>query len=107
MTLPSSRHGGALCHPAHAMTAVNPVSIAQRPPGDRVWIVPHTHWDREWYLPFEQFRMRLVRIVAELVEVMEDDLRIGHFTLDGQAVILEDVAELRPELSPRLGALAD
>ena len=74
--------------------------------GIRVWIVPHTHWDREWYLPFEQFRMRLVRMVAELVEVMERDPRIGHFTLDGQAVILEDVAELRPELIASLRALA-
>jgi alpha-mannosidase len=74
--------------------------------GFRVWIVPHTHWDREWYLPFEQFRMRLVRMVAEMVEVMERDPRIRHFTLDGQAVILEDVAELRPDLIPRLRVLA-
>ena len=74
--------------------------------GFRVWIVPHTHWDREWYLPFEQFRMRLVRMVTEMVEVMERDPRIRHFTLDGQAVILEDVAELRPDLIPRLRALA-
>ena len=22
--------------------------------GYRFWVVPHTHWDREWYLPFEQ-----------------------------------------------------
>ena len=25
----------------------------------RYLVVPHTHWDREWYLPFEQFRLRL------------------------------------------------
>ena len=25
-----------------------------------VHIVSHSHWDREWYLPFEQHRMRLV-----------------------------------------------
>src|SRR5438270_607090 len=25
----------------------------------RYLVVPHTHWDREWYLPFEQFRLHL------------------------------------------------
>ena len=28
-----------------------------------VGIVPHTHWDREWYAPFQDFRHRLVRIL--------------------------------------------
>ncbi len=26
-------------------------------------VVSHTHWDREWYLPFEAFRARLVRMM--------------------------------------------
>ena len=34
-----------------------------------VAIVPHTHWDREWYEPFQTFRMRLVKLFDE------DDLR--------------------------------
>jgi hypothetical protein len=25
-----------------------------------VFLVPHTHWDREWYEPFQRFRLRLV-----------------------------------------------
>ena len=25
-----------------------------------IHVVPHTHWDREWYRPFQSFRMRLV-----------------------------------------------
>ena len=28
-----------------------------------VHLVPHTHWDREWYLPFQRFRLKLVRLV--------------------------------------------
>ena len=24
-------------------------------------VVSHTHWDREWYLPFEQFRMKSIK----------------------------------------------
>jgi mannosylglycerate hydrolase len=74
--------------------------------GYRAWIVPHTHWDREWYLPFEQFRIRLVRTLEEIADVMEADERIAHFTLDGQTILLEDCAELRPDLIERLRRLA-
>ena len=70
----------------------------------RLWVVPHTHWDREWYLPLEDFRIRLAQVVDELIETMEarPELR---FTLDGQAILLEDYLEIRPELEERLRAL--
>ena len=68
-------------------------------------VVPHTHWDREWYLPFAVFRALLVRTVDEIVDVLERDPEFRHFTLDGQAVILEDYLEIRPEREGRLRAL--
>jgi mannosylglycerate hydrolase len=84
-----------------ALTFSDPVA------GYRFTVVPHTHWDREWYLPFEQFRMRLVRTVEEICDVLEGDPRFRTFTLDGQAIILEDVVELRPDLEARLRALLE
>jgi mannosylglycerate hydrolase len=70
----------------------------------RLWVVPHTHWDREWYLPLEDFRIRLAQVVDELIETLE--ARPEHrFTLDGQAVLLEDYLEIRPEMEERLRAL--
>jgi len=33
----------------------------------RVDIVPHTHWDREWYSPFQTFRLRLVDLLDGLL----------------------------------------
>ncbi len=86
-------------------------SPASREPADdpaagyHFTIVPHTHWDREWYLPFEVMRMRLARTVEEICDVLDADPRFTSFTLDGQAVILEDVVELRPDLEPRLRRL--
>jgi mannosylglycerate hydrolase len=70
----------------------------------RLWVVPHTHWDREWYLPLEDFRIRLAQVVDELIETMEagGELR---FTLDGQAILIEDYLEIRPEMEGRLRAL--
>jgi alpha-mannosidase len=71
----------------------------------RCYVVPHTHWDREWYLPFEQFQLRLGAVVDEILDVLEQDPSFTSFTLDGQAVVLEDYVEARPENERRLRAL--
>jgi mannosylglycerate hydrolase len=68
-----------------------------------VHVVPHTHWDREWYRPLGRFRQRLVALVDEL---LDDPPPHGEsFLLDGQAVVLEDYLEVRPERREALAAL--
>jgi alpha-mannosidase len=71
----------------------------------RFLVVPHTHWDREWYLPFEVFRLRLGATVDGVLETLELDDSFTSFTLDGQAILLEDYVEVRPENEARLRAL--
>jgi alpha-mannosidase len=73
----------------------------------RYLVVPHTHWDREWYLPFEQFRLRLGAVVDGVVDTLERDPSFTSFTLDGQAIVLEDYVEVRPENEGRLQTLLD
>lgn len=63
----------------------------------RIIVVPHTHWDREWYLPFERFRVRLVRVVDELLDLLERKPEFTCFTLDGQTIAAADYLEMRPE----------
>ncbi len=71
-----------------------------------VAIVPHTHWDREWYSPFQAFRIRLVRLLDELLPLLESDLSYARFLLDGQTAVLDDYLEVRPEAAATLGRLA-
>ncbi len=73
----------------------------------RVAVVPHTHWDREWYAPFETFRMRLVDVVDDVLDLLEGDPSYRHFVLDGQMAAVDDYLEIRPEHAPRLAALVD
>jgi alpha-mannosidase len=68
-------------------------------------VVPHTHWDREWYLPFEFFRLRLGSVVDGVLDTLERDPSFTSFTLDGQAILLEDYVEVRPENAGRLQTL--
>ena len=68
-------------------------------------VVPHTHWDREWYEPFQTFRLKLVRMVDGLIDQMEQDSSYRHFLLDGQLAVIDDYLEIRPENEARLAAL--
>ena len=76
-----------------------------RPRTYTLHVVSHTHWDREWYRTYQQFRFRLVHLVAELVDLMERDPSYRFFLLDGQTVVLEDVVDVRPDLEDRLRRL--
>jgi mannosylglycerate hydrolase len=69
-----------------------------------IHLVPHTHWDREWYEPFQVFRMRLVELVDELLDSMDADVRLA-FTLDGQVATIDDYLEIRPANRPRIERL--
>jgi mannosylglycerate hydrolase len=78
------------------------VPVPSRP----IAIVPHTHWDREWYAPFQTFRVLLVRLLDELLPLLERDLSYARFLLDGQTVVVDDYLEIRPEAAATLRRLA-
>ena len=56
----------------------------------------HTHWDREWYREYEVFRLRLLRVFDNVLNLLECD-KIPSFYFDGQVAALLDYLELRPE----------
>lgn len=70
-----------------------------------VAVVPHTHWDREWYLPFQTFRVRLVRLIDQLLDLLEADDSYARFLLDGQTAVVDDYLAIRPEAAPRVARL--
>ena len=56
----------------------------------------HTHWDREWYREFEVFRLRLLRVFDNVLDLLSKN-RIPCFYFDGQTSALDDYLEMRPE----------
>ncbi len=66
-------------------------------------IVTHTHWDREWYLPVERFRQRLVALIDELLDAPPGDDE--SFLLDGQAIVVEDYLAIRGDRADDLRRL--
>lgn len=69
-----------------------------------VWLVPHTHWDREWYEPFQRFRLRLVDLMDDVVARAQGDPDF-RFTMDGQMAAVDDYLEVRPEQTDAVRAL--
>lgn len=71
----------------------------------KLYVISHTHWDREWYQTFQAYRKRLVYMVDELIEHMEKDKEYLYFHMDGQTIVLEDYLQIRPENEGRLKKL--
>jgi alpha-mannosidase len=59
-------------------------------------LIPHTHWDREWYRPRAAFLTRLVPMLDAALATL-DGQRDLPFLLDGQTVIARDYCDVRPE----------
>ncbi|MCU1460767.1 MAG: alpha-mannosidase [Acidimicrobiales bacterium] len=75
-------------------------------PPRTIAVVPHTHWDREWYAPFQAFRLRLVHLLDEFLPRLEADPSYARFLLDGQMAVVDDYLEVRPEAEDRIRRLA-
>ena len=67
-----------------------------------VFMMSSTHWDREWYEPFQGFRWRLVKVTEDAMDKLEANPQIGTFTFDGQTIVLEDFLEAAPDQKERL-----
>lgn len=70
-----------------------------------LYVISHTHWDREWYEVFQEYRMRLVRMIDRLLDLLETDPAYACFHLDGQTIVLEDYLDIRPQNRDRLTRL--
>ena len=60
------------------------------------YIVPHTHWDREWRYPIWKNRVLLVEFMEELLATLDSDPDYHGFLLDGQVAPIEDYLEVAP-----------
>ena len=50
-----------------------------------------THWDREWYQPFQGFRYRLVQFVNKLIDLYKD---FSDIIIDNNGKIEDTVSQI-------------
>jgi mannosylglycerate hydrolase len=68
-------------------------------------VISHTHWDREWHQTYQQYRVKLIRFMDDLLELLETTPAYASFLLDGQTIVLEDYLEIKPKNRDRIGKL--
>ena len=68
----------------------------------KIYYLSSTHWDREWYRPFQGFRFALVGRINEVITTLENDPSFSTFIMDGQTIVLDDYCQIEPENKERL-----
>ncbi|MCM3628718.1 glycosyl hydrolase-related protein [Paenibacillus glycanilyticus] len=72
-----------------------------------VHVISHTHWDREWYMPYEAHHVKLVETMDTLLQTFESDPEFRSFYLDGQTIVLDDYLQVYPEKREFIQKLCD
>ncbi len=67
----------------------------------KIHVIPHVHWDREWYKPFYPSMVRLTKLVKRILELLERDERFK-FTFDGHTNWLDDFLRFFPDERERI-----
>lgn len=70
-----------------------------------VHIVPHSHWDREWYFSLEDSNVLLGENLSYLINVLENDKSFNSYCFDGQGSIVEEYLKVYPNNKERLSNL--
>lgn len=63
----------------------------------KVHVIPHFHWDREWYFTQEESDLLLLHNMEEIMSRLETDEQYPYYILDGQMSIMEEYIEFAPQ----------
>lgn len=73
----------------------------------KIGVIPHTHWDREWYFTSSKSMIYSLHDFDEIIEHLEQDEKYKCFILDGQTSIIEDYLSMRPDMENRVKKLVN
>ncbi|UOQ45060.1 alpha-mannosidase [Halobacillus salinarum] len=73
----------------------------------RVYVVPHSHWDREWYFTIEDSNILLAENMDHLIHLLENNEDYHGYVFDAQLSIVEEYLKVRPLQFQRLRQLVE
>lgn len=71
----------------------------------KVHVIPHSHWDREWYFTSSRSTIYLVKHLKEVIETLEAKESYHFYLMDAQSSLIEDYLRYCPENKTRLEKL--
>ncbi|AHI52780.1 glycoside hydrolase family 38 N-terminal domain-containing protein [Spiroplasma culicicola] len=69
------------------------------------YYIAHTHWDKEWYKTYEEFRVKFLKYFREILDTLEKDNNFTSFMFDGQSSVIEDYLQINPNEIERIKKL--
>ncbi|WP_196592814.1 mannosylglycerate hydrolase [Pectinatus sottacetonis] len=75
--------------------------------GKKVHIIPHFHWDREWYFNTSRSKVYLLKNLSDVMTVLENKPDFRYFIVDAQASLLEDYLQWKPQDRKRIKNLVE
>ena len=71
----------------------------------KVHVIPHTHWDREWYFTQQDSDVLATYNFTKVIETLENQASYSCYHLDGQSAIVEDYLKVLPFMRERMSKL--
>lgn len=71
----------------------------------KIHVVPHSHWDREWYFTTSRSKIYLMKDLKDVLDTLENDKEFKYFMLDAQASLLDDYLKWMPHDKERITKL--
>lgn len=59
-------------------------------------VIPHVHWDREWYFTQQKSTLYLLHDMDEVVDELYKSKELKYFLFDAQTSLIEDYLRFRP-----------
>lgn len=72
---------------------------------NKVHVVPHSHWDREWYFTTSRSKIYLMKDFKDVLDTLERNSEFKYFMIDAQASLLEDYLKWSPKDEDRIKSL--
>ncbi|MGR5063172.1 glycoside hydrolase family 38 N-terminal domain-containing protein [Photobacterium sp. DNB22_13_2] len=73
----------------------------------KVHVIPHTHWDREWYFTQQDSDVLATYNFTKVIETLESQTSYSCYHLDGQSAIVEDYLKVMPHMRERMATLVN
>ena len=73
----------------------------------KIHVIPHSHWDREWYFTISRSKVYLMKDLGDVLNTLENDPEFKYFMVDAQGSLLDDYIKWRPQDKERISKLVN
>ncbi|MDD8048236.1 MAG: mannosylglycerate hydrolase [Thomasclavelia sp.] len=68
----------------------------------KIHVVPHSHWDREWYFTTSRSKVYLMKDLKDVLDTLESNDKFKYFMVDAQGSLLDDYIKWKPHDKDRI-----